>query len=376
MAVLGIARVLFSMGRYPEALKKYQMVLERAPYMNDPDPRIGIGCCLWQLGHRDDAKAAWQRALEVNPNSKYANILMAVYYLQYSSQFATSDPAFVESYKKAMTNYTQKAFKLDDKMPLACSTFGSFFQNRKAWAQVEKLARTAIDFTDVNAIASDGWYLLARKEHQTGDLIKANEYYIKADQARGGDDKGYLPAKFGAAQIQVLMKDPENAKFRLDKLVQQSKSLEAMTLLGTLYAEGVFATKVTASNKDEIASQRKKAILYLEQVRAAWKDPKRKMTVDASVLLMLARLYELDTPEKSVQCLKEVEQIEIDAIPESMRPQDVEDEAEIRKALRELIPPPLLNNIGCFYFQNDKFADARDMFQTALNACVKIGSIF
>ena len=375
MAALGIARVLFSMGRYADALKRYQMVLERAPYMNDPDPRIGIGCCLWQLGHREDASVAWERALEVNPNSKYANILMGIYFLQYSSQFSTSDPQFIESYKRAMTIYTQKAFKLDDKQPLAASTFGSFFLNRKAWAQVEKLAKIAIEYTDVNAIASDGWYLMARKEHQLGDSEKANEYYMKADQARGGDEKGYLPAKFGAAQIGVVRNDPESAKFLLERLGTQSKSIEAMTLLGTLYGQSAISVKVTAANKEEVATQRKKAITNLEQVRAAWKDPKKKMAVDASVLLMLARLYELDAPDKSMQCLKEVEQIEIDAIPAHLRPEGIEDEAELRRLLREQIPPPLLNNIGCFYFQTDKLADAREMFQAALKSCVRIGQL-
>jgi RNA polymerase-associated protein CTR9 len=374
MASVGRARVLFSMGRFAEALQAYQTVLERAPQVSDPDPRIGIGCCLWQLGHRNDARVAWERALQVNPDSKHANILLGIFHLQHSSQFSTSDPEFAQSYKKAMTVYTQKAFKLDDKLPLACATFGGYFLMRQAYAQVEKLARSAIVNTDVNAIASDGWYLLARKEHQMGNYEKAKEYYAKADQARGGDEKGgYLPAKFGVAQIEVIDNELQPVKFRLDKLVQTNKSIEALTLLGTLHAESVFAQKITPANKEDVAKERKKAITTLEQVRTAWKDPKRKATVDASVLLNLARLYELDAPEKSLQCLKQVEQIEIDAIPEDVRPTDIEDEDQLRQALREMIPPPLLNNLGCFYFQAEKHSEARDMFQTALNACVKMG---
>lgn len=65
MATLGKARVQFSLGRYPDALQGYQAVLERAPDLREPDPRIGIGCCFWQLGHREDAKGAWERALEL-----------------------------------------------------------------------------------------------------------------------------------------------------------------------------------------------------------------------------------------------------------------------------------------------------------------------
>ena len=63
MATLGIARSQYLLGRYNEALAGYQEVLMKMPGLTDPDPRIGIGCCLWQLGLREQAKAAWDRSL-------------------------------------------------------------------------------------------------------------------------------------------------------------------------------------------------------------------------------------------------------------------------------------------------------------------------
>ena len=45
----------------------------------------------------------------------------------------------------------------------------------------------------------------------------------------------------------------------------------------------------------------------------------------------------------------------------------------MKKLLREMISPQLLNNIGCFHFYGEKYAQAREDFQTALNACVKMG---
>jgi len=65
MAVLGRARAHYSLGKYPDALQGYQYVLEHAPDLTDPDPRIGIGCCFWQLGYKEEARVAWERALEV-----------------------------------------------------------------------------------------------------------------------------------------------------------------------------------------------------------------------------------------------------------------------------------------------------------------------
>jgi len=63
MATLGVARSQYLLGRYNEALVGYQEVLMKMPGLIDPDPRIGIGCCLWQLGLREQAKGAWERSL-------------------------------------------------------------------------------------------------------------------------------------------------------------------------------------------------------------------------------------------------------------------------------------------------------------------------
>lgn len=65
MALLGRARVQYSLGKYAEALDGYQKVLIRKPALTDPDPRIGIGCCFWQLGFKDQAKVAWERAFSL-----------------------------------------------------------------------------------------------------------------------------------------------------------------------------------------------------------------------------------------------------------------------------------------------------------------------
>lgn len=370
LALMGKARALFSMHKYPESLATYQDVLQKMPDLVDPDPRIGIGCCFWQLGFKQDAKMAWERCLEINPDSKVANILLGLFYLDASGHVPVNSDDFLKLYKKAMTEYTQKSFKLDKELPLTCSTFSSYFLSRKAWDNADKLAHKAIQHTDVNAIASDGWYLLARKEHYGGNTEKASDYYRRADDARGGTDTGYLPAKFGVAQLSVLKMDLGEAKLRLEKMIQQSKNHEAMILLGTLYAEEVFASQNIDSKEDK-APEMKKAIALLEVVRNAWKDSKKTFSPDASVLLNLARLYETDNPEKALQCLQQVEQLELEQVPESEHPQDVTDEAEIRAAVRKCLPPQLLNNIGCFHYQAEKHELASDMFEAALGACMK-----
>ncbi|RAL05632.1 putative RNA polymerase II transcription elongation factor (Ctr9) [Aspergillus ibericus CBS 121593] len=370
MAILGRARTQYLLGRYGEALEGYQKVLMKMPGLTDPDPRIGIGSCLWQLGFKEQAKAAWERSLALNPDSKVANILLAVYYLYDSSRHATTDPAFGSLYKVAMTQYTQKAFKLDKEYPMTCSLFGSYFLLRKSYATVETLARKAIEHTDVMQIASDGWYLLGRKSHYEGDLTRAAEYYNRSDQARGGGEKGYLPAKFGTVQMQVSSKDYDGAKFRLEKIIQQTKNAECMVLLGALHAEEVFAAQASGSKEDKSA-ETKKAINLLESVRALWKDESKKISPDESVLVYLARLYEQTAPEKSMQCLTQLEEMQLAEVAEEERPEGLEDEEQVKEALRVHLPPQLLNNMGCFLYQAEKIDRARAMFQTALDACVR-----
>jgi RNA polymerase-associated protein CTR9 len=233
---------------------------------------------------------------------------------------------------------------------------------------VESLARKAVEYTDVHAIASDGWYLLARKEHHSQELSRACEYYKKADEARGGVDKGYLPAKLGVAQVLALLGDMDGAKFRLEKIVQQYKTPEAMLLLGTLYAQEVAASQA-ANAKEDKSTERKRGITLLEGVRLAWKDPNKRLSPDVSVLLSLAQLYEKEAPEKSRQCLLLVEQMELDRLIKERVPDALSREPDVRAQMREQLSPHLLNSLGCYEYLAESYAAARDTFQTALSTC-------
>ena len=374
MALMGRSRAQYLMGRYADALHGYQEVLGKVPGLTDPDPRIGIGCCLWQLGFHDRAKMAWERSLALQPNSKQAHALLGIYYLHESAKYPATDPQFNALYKKAMIDHTKKAYTIDKDFPLSCATFATYFLLTGRYDTVEPLARKAIEQTDVNAIASDGWYLLARKEHNKGELQKASDFYNRADQARGGIEKGYLPAKFGMIQVMVQMNDFDGAKFRLEKLLQGKKNLEAMTLLGCLHAEEVFAAQSSLAPSDK-ANVAKKAINLLETVRKSWKDETSKVVPDESVLLYLSRLYEVDQPLESMKCLQMVEVMQLEKIPSEDRPDLAESDADGTdhlSQLRQFLPPQLLNNMACFLFGAEQYNLARDTFQIALNACVKM----
>lgn len=366
-AFMGKARVLYALGNYEEALANYQVVLAKLPQCINPDPRIGIGACLWMLGHKEEAKKAWERALVLNSDSVSANMLLALYNLQISSHLSSTSKEFLELYKKAMTEYTQKAYKIDKKNALANSTFAPFFLGKKP-EDAAKLAKNAIHNTDVNAIASDSWYTLAKKEHYDGNLEKALEYYKRSDDARGGENRGYLPAKFGLAQISAMKNDLGEAKFRLEKILQLSKSnVAAQTLLGTVYADEVARSQYSTPVEDKSAEM-KKAVTLLEAVRASWKSKIKTVKPDPAVLLNLARLYEIDHPDKSLICLQQIAQLQYEALAE--KPATPEEEQQVKQEILKSLPPQVLNNMGALFYKSERFVEAKDHFQFALDSCI------
>ncbi|KAF3922234.1 hypothetical protein ABW20_dc0100984 [Dactylellina cionopaga] len=356
VALMGKARWLFSKARYDKALECYQEVLKKKPDMS-PDPRIGIGLCFWMLNFKDDAKMAWERALELDPDSKVANLLLGVYHLSFVADLPEADPEFKKHYKKGMAEYITKAYKLDKNMALACTIFSTYFFSAGNFAMAESLSKRAIEYTDVPQVARDALYLLGRKYQEAGDYTLSRQSYVRSENAK---DDTYLPSKLGSGQLMVLQKDYTGAKLAFEGILKTfSKCLEAMMVLGTLYAEEVFMAESQAGvNRDEKSEERKKAINYLEAVRSSWKDPKKHMTPSVSVLLTLARLYEVEAQEKSLTCLQQVADLEREA----------SDDTE------PMLAPQLLNNIGVFNYNMGKWDEARDHFQTALNNCVAMGA--
>lgn len=136
-----------------------------------------------------------------------------------------------------------------------------------------------------------------------------------------------------------------------------------MTILGTLYAEEVFvvgAQSGIAGSKDDVSAQHRKAIMLLENVRTSWKDPKRGMLPSSALLLTLAKLYEGEQQERALQCLQQVQQLEMDAL--------ADDDTEESKDL----PPQLLNNIAVLHYHQGSYDVARELYQTALTTCATL----
>ncbi|KAK5953814.1 protein required for normal CLN1 and CLN2 G1 cyclin expression [Knufia fluminis] len=371
LALMGRARSLYLLKRYTQALSTYQQVLAKMPDLSDPDPRIGIGACFWHMGYHDQAKNAWERALALNPKSNIAHTLLGIYNLRESSKYSSDDRQFQTLYTKAIQIHLKTAYSIEKNCALTNAVFSTYFLNSRRFDTVDPLSRKAIEQTDVNAVASDAWFVRARKEHVNGNIQLANDAYNRADQARGGQNAGFFPAKFGQIQLMIDSGDVQNAKFRLEKLFERNKAFEIMTLLGCIYAEEIFAA-LKANPKEDKSNDIRKAVRMLETVRKNWKDEKAKVKTkpDSAVLLYLAQLYENDNPLESEKCLAEVENLQRQAIADE---NDFDPAAEdFNELIQEQMPPSLHNNIGCFYYRDEAYEQALQRFEIALNATLKL----
>ena len=281
------------------------------------------------------------------------------------------DPKFHSSYEQAIKDLVQKTMDSDQLNPLACVNLANHFLDHQNYPMADKLARKAIELTDTNAITSDAWYILAQKEHSsaTPDWSRVEDFYNKSENSRAGE-KGYLSAKLGSIQVGIAKNDKTGARFKLEKFVQQhGTNLEAKAILGSLFAEQVFENELAAVKEDKSADH-KKAVAFLEAVRIAWKDPKRNFEPDLNILLTLANLYGTESPDKALHCLEEAKKILLESLSDDEKYLNIEDEEERNRKQAEWLPPPFLNNIGCYQFQLERFEAAVQSFQSALNACM------
>src|SRR5437762_8948466 len=75
IALIGKARIHYGRNQFAIALRLFQKALMARPDMQ-PDPRIGIGQCFWHLKMKSDARAAWERSLELVPLLAYTHKLI------------------------------------------------------------------------------------------------------------------------------------------------------------------------------------------------------------------------------------------------------------------------------------------------------------
>lgn len=331
---LGKARVLYNKKNYKAALKLYQLILKSRPYFQ-PDPRIGIGLCFWQLNDKDMAHAAWQRALELNPECISVNVLLGLYYMDEAVK-NVEDPSFEATYIKAL-KFTQVAYKANPNYPPADLTLASYLFSKHQTDAVIKLTQRAIDYSNVKSVISDAYFWMARAYHYLDNLEEAYRYYKMAEESNGGN----LVAKIGKGLVQMAQNDNETL-YTFEKIVQaHPKSSEALFLLALSYVQQ-WQANPNVTERD----YKNKAIVYLEKYMRLAKEQDEAPPIET--LLTLAKLTEESNTTTSLKTLNDVIQL--------LNTQDLPVQAE------------LYNNIGVLHYTKGSYESARSFFELALTS--------
>lgn len=331
---LGRARILYHNKNYKGALKIYQRILKSRPDFQ-PDPRIGIGLCFWHINEKDMALAAWQRALELRPESIPVNVLLGLYYMDEAVK-NPDDPSFAATYIKAL-KYTQTAYKLNKNYPAADLVIASYLFSKKDIDSVIKLAERAVQYSNVKSIQSDAYFWMARAYHYLDNLPEALKYYTMAEK----ENPNNLVAKIGKGLVQMAQNDNESLMTFESIVKKHPKSTEALFLLALYYVQR-WQSNPMVSEKE----YKDRAVVYLEKFMRMTKEQDEAPPIEA--LLTLAKLTEDKNITASLNTLNDVIQL--------LTSQEIPVNAE------------LYNNIGVLHYTKGSYESARTFFDLAKTA--------
>ncbi|KAF4620607.1 hypothetical protein D9613_000259 [Agrocybe pediades] len=349
VALLGKARILYARRNYKEALRIFQDVLRYNPNCS-PDPRIGIGLCLWAMDYKAKAKAAWQRSLEVNPGEWSAQLLLGLESINASKQENLSDSEKARLFV-AGTKLIEKAFHASNRTAAVANALCELFLQKGNHSRALKLAERTIQFADTLTILTEGYLRAGRVSHASGSIAQATKFYNNAIE---GQPKNVVGA-IGVAQMQMLNDEMAAAIHTLDTLLQSpnpQRSLEATVMLASLRAyprPGVSSSDVAQekTRARELYDRVSKAI-ELDDLRTNGKTASRVsrgIAEDVEMHTEIARLWQEESLERMGKALKEALRI-------SQASGDVD--------------PRLTNNIGVLHHLERRLPDARAMYENAL----------
>ncbi|KIJ58709.1 hypothetical protein HYDPIDRAFT_33920 [Hydnomerulius pinastri MD-312] len=353
VALLGKARILYARRNYPQALKYFQQVLQSNPYCL-PDPRIGIGLCLWAMDHKSKAKAAWQRSLEVNPSSWPAQLLLGLESINASKPGSAPAPHQQTEHDRAQsfltgTKHIERAFNANRESAAAANALCELFLRKGNLRRALKLAERTIQFADTLTLLTEGNLRAARVLHAQGSLKDAGRHYTIATE---GQPK-YVLGAIGMAQMQMQDDEVAAAIHTLDTLIQPpaaQRSVEATLMLASLRAHprpGVSSTDI-AQEKVRARELFERGLKSLEIDGTGTQGQARApgfVVEDVEMYVEIAKLWQDTSLERTSKALR----------------------SALRISSEKADPDPrLLNNLGVLAHMEGKYAEARGFYEDAL----------
>ncbi|KAF8306266.1 TPR-like protein [Clavulina sp. PMI_390] len=365
-AIIGKARILFVQKRSREALKLFQRALQLKPDAK-PDPRTGIGLCLWNLGHKDRARSAWQRSVEVDPANWASHLLLGLDALNGSKDTSKSSEETAQLYKRGM-ELLQKVFKLNNSNAAAANALSDFCIRRGDFGRALKLAERTIQFSDTLSLVVDGHLRAAQVAHANANWDDARTHYAGALE----NNPKNLIANLGLAQIQIQNDEILAAIHGLDTVVLQSESdlnsLEALIMLASLrnFPRPALSATDAAAEKVKARDLYERVMRVLNGTSSTFRLEASKtanrsvqsvqpLREDPAMHIEISSLWQRDNAEKALTALLEAMRINTLTSPPSVS------------------PPKLRNNIGVLKHLQGAHVEARAAYEEALPATLLEG---
>ncbi|KAI0645859.1 RNA polymerase II-associated protein [Trametes meyenii] len=362
VALLGKAKIAYARRQHPQALKLFQKVLQLNPNCQ-PDPRIGIGLCLWAMDHKVKAKAAWERSIEVNPGQWSGQLLLGLEALNASKDESQSEEERREEFLRG-TRLIERAFNANQKNSAAANALCELFLQKGQTKRALKLAERTIQFADVKGILCDGYLRAGRVCHKEGSKRDAMSHFKKASEAR----KDSVLAIIGLAQLQMKNDETAAAIHTLDTFLQtpsNPKSIELMVMLASLRAY----PRPGVSSSDKVEDKKRARELFdrvckaigipgdaLSQMNGLTQgltSSARKLGDDADMFVEIAKLYQDESIDKMEPAYK----------------QALKNKEAVGKT-----EPRLLNNLGALRHMEGHLDEAQSLYESALTHAAGLDS--
>ncbi|TYJ55344.1 hypothetical protein B9479_003959 [Cryptococcus floricola] len=358
-ALLAHARLQFARRLHEQALATYQQLLRLAPEMT-PDPRIGLGLCFWQLGDKEKARTAWERALERDTGSWVCLLLLGLASLNQAREPSVSRTDRLQ-YETQGVGYVQKAFKLNNKSSAAAHALATVSGHGGQIPLASKLAERAIQYADNKRHAVAANAERGRLGFVAGDVVDAGHYIaaVKAEDPAAVN----VVAELTLGQIAI---QNDNLREALNYIEQTAKKLNGRGPLEyTVLHACLLAYPHPGMPQDEVLKNRAQARGMLEEVHNLVASAEseedwaklRGVGTDADVFVDLAKLWQGEDVDKAIGAY----QTALSIISDN----------DLQTTSTELQPPNLTalrlsDNLGALYHLQGNVETAERMYQEAL----------
>ena len=268
-----------------------------------------------KLGNEAKARAAFERALELDVNCVGALVGLAIMDLNEQTR---------ESIQEGVRRLSH-AYAIDSSIPVVLNHLSNHFFYKKEYDKTQKLATFAYHSTENQAMQAESCFHLARAFHAKEEHTQAFQYYYKSTLCAPSN---FVLPHFGLGQQYIYQGDTENAAQCFERVLKaQPGNYETMRILGALYANS------DNEEKREIAKS------HLKKVTDHFNDDVEAWVELAQILAQTDWQASLNANMTAIKIFTE----KVGAEP----------------------PPEILNNMGSLHYRLGNIEEAKDHFERA-----------